>query len=320
MNLFYSKSIHVVATLFLFMGQYALAQPSNFNTSKNWALHKKEVYFGLAASQFQGDVGGGPTEGRQKTMLDINFRSTRFAGHVGYRYRFHPMFATKTHLNVGMLHGDDALSKDEIRFNRNLHFRTIIVELSQQLEFILWSNEQVGRRYNIPGLKGYRNKSDQIYVFAGVGVAYFNPKAQYNGSWVALRPLGTEGQNFDDGPKKYLPVTVTIPFGIGFKVGIGRTWKFGMEVTYHKTFTDYMDDVSTVYYDQGALAAQDQMAADVANPTYRPDWFYSGAQRGNDKDKDAFFFTNVTLIKNITYGTKSVGRVSTKWRSVKAKF
>jgi hypothetical protein len=298
----------------------AMAQPSNFNTSKNWALHKKEVYFGIAASQFQGDVGGGPTEGRQKTMLDIDWPSTRFAGHVGFRYRFHPMFATKTHLNVGMIHGDDKYSTEEVRRSRNLHFRSLLVEISQHLEFIIWSNEQVGRRYSIPGLKGFRNKSDQIYVFAGVGLAYYNPKAQYNGSWVALRPLGTEGQNFPDGPKKYSNFTMTIPFGIGFKVGIGRTWKFGMEVTYHKTFTDYMDDVSTVYYDEAALAAQNPMAADIANQTTRPDWFYSGQQRGNVKDKDAFFFTNFTFIKNITYGTKSVGRVSTKWRSVKAKF
>lgn len=320
MKLFYSKGINVLTIVFLLVGSFTFAQPSNFNTSKNWALNKKEVYFGIAASQFLGDVGGGPGEGRQKTMLDLNFRSTRFAGHAGFRYRFHPMFATKTHLNVGMLHGDDANSKDEIRYNRNLHFRTIIVELSQQLEFILWSNEQVGRRYSIPGLKGYRNKSDMIYVFGGVGVAYFNPKARYNGSWEALRPLGTEGQNFPDGPKKYLPVTLTIPVGIGFKVGIGRTWRFGMEVTYHKTFTDYMDDVSGEYYDEAALFAQNQTAGALANPTYRPDWFYTGAQRGNPKDKDSFFFVNFSLIKNITYGTKSVGKVSTKWRSVKAKF
>lgn len=312
--------IFLVAIIF---STTALAQPTNFNTSKNWALHKKEVYFGLAATQFLGDVGGGSTEGRQKTMLDMNFPATRIGGHIGFRYRFHPMFATKTHLNIGMVSGDDALSKDEIRFNRNLHFRSIIIELSQQIEFILWSNEQVGRRYNIPGLKGYRNKSDQIYLFTGVGLFYFNPQARYNGSWVNLRPLGTEGQNFDDGPKKYGPVSVSIPMGIGFKVGIGRTWKLGMEFAYHMTFTDYIDDVSGVYYNEAALAAQNPVAADLANPTYRPDWFNSqphSNQRGNSKDNDALFFVNVSVIKNITYASKTVGKASVRWRSVKAKF
>ena len=315
------KGLLFLGTFFCSLGLWA--QPTNFNTSRNWALHKKEVYIGLAATQFLGDVGGGSGEGRQKTMLDMNFPATRIGGHLGFRYRFHPMWATKTHLNVGMVNGNDALSKDNVRFARNLHFRSMIIELSQQIEFILLANEQVGHRYKIPGLKGFRNKSDQRYLFAGVGVFYYNPQAQYNGSWVNLRPLGTEGQNFDDGAKKYGMFSVSIPMGIGAKVGIGKTWKLGIECAYHMTFTDYIDDVSTVYYDEAALAAQSQMAADLANPTHNPDWFNSNPvsnQRGNSKDKDALFFVNVSLIKNITYNTKHVGKTSVKWRSVKAKF
>ncbi|GAA0873666.1 hypothetical protein GCM10009118_00740 [Wandonia haliotis] len=320
-----TKVQHVMLAGLVLVGfSYTLkAQPTNFNTSRNWALHKKEVYFGLGATQFLGDVGGGKGEGRQKTFLDLNFPATRIGGHVGFRYRFHPMFATKTHLNIGMVSGDDALSKDEIRFNRNLHFRSIIIELSQQLEFILWSNEQVGRRYRVPGLKGFKNKASQIYLFGGIGIFYYNPQARYNGSWTSLRPLGTEGQNFDDGAKKYGPVSVSIPMGLGFKVGIGRTWKLGMEFAYHMTFTDYIDDVSTVYYNEAALAAQDPVAASLANPTLRPDWFNSNSgsnQRGNSKDRDALFFVNVTLIKNITYSNRTVGKTSVRWRSVKAKF
>ena len=324
MHLFTRESFKFLLLSGLFLCSLAsFAQPTNFNTSKNWALHKKELYFGLAATQFLGDLGGGPTEGRQKTMLDMNFPATRIGGHLGYRYRFHPMWATKTHLNIGMISADDALSKDEVRFNRNLHFRSMIIELSQQIEFILWSNEQVGRRYKVPGLKGYRNKSDQIYLFAGVGLFYFNPQARYNGSWVNLRPLGTEGQNFDDGPKPYGLFSVSIPFGIGAKVGIGRTWKLGFEVAYHMTFTDYIDDVSGVYYNEAALASQSAVAASVANPTLRPDWFNSTAgnnQRGNPDDNDALFFVNISLIKNLTYASRTVGKASVKWRSVKAKF
>lgn len=315
------KSLILLGTFFCSLG--LLAQPTNFNTSRNWALHKKEVYIGLAATQCLGDVGGGVGEGRQKTMLDMNFPATRIGGHLGFRYRFHPMWATKTHLNVGMVSGDDALSKDHVRRSRNLHFRSIIVELSQQIEFIILANEQVGHRYKIPGLKGYRNKSDQLYLFTGIGVFYYNPQARYNGSWVDLRPLGTEGQNFDDGAKPYGMFSLSIPMGIGAKVGIGKTWKLGIECAYHMTFTDYIDDVSTVYYDPVALASQSQMAADLANPTHNPEWFntsHGSDQRGNPKDRDALFFVNVSLIKNITYNSKHVGKTSVKWRSVKAKF
>ena len=41
---------------------------------------------------------------------------------------------------------------------------------------------------------------------------------------------------------------VNIPFGIGGKLSIGK--KVGLTVFWemHKTFTDYLDDISTTYY------------------------------------------------------------------------
>ena len=39
-----------------------------------------------------------------------------------------------------------------------------------------------------------------------------------------------------------------MPVGIGFRMGVSRMG-VGVELAYVKTFTDYMDDVSTVYAD-----------------------------------------------------------------------
>lgn len=36
----------------------AFAQHTNFNSQKNWSLNKKEIFFGLGATQFLGDLGG----------------------------------------------------------------------------------------------------------------------------------------------------------------------------------------------------------------------------------------------------------------------
>jgi hypothetical protein len=36
----------------LFFAADSLAQTNYFNSSRNWALNKKEVYFGLSATQF----------------------------------------------------------------------------------------------------------------------------------------------------------------------------------------------------------------------------------------------------------------------------
>jgi len=133
----------------------------------------------------------------------------------------------------------------------------------------------------------------------------FNPKGYYNGEWYELAPLRTEGQGLKGGPKPYKLATITIPFGIGFRVGISRMWRLGLEATYVKTFSDYIDDVSGVYFDPSKY--QSGLAAHFSNPaTQNLDWFNPGEQRGDPKHKDAYYHLNVILTRNITYkGFKS---------------
>ncbi len=300
---------------------FCFGQHTNFNTQRNWSLNKKEFMFGIGANQFLGDLGGKNQIGKDYSLVDLDLPSTNIGGMIGYRYRFHPYWATTTSLNVGMLKGDDALTNEIIRNSRNLHFRTIIVELSQRLEFILLANEKFGARYRIKGLKFMRDRNDQIYVFGGVGVNYFNPKAQFNGSWVALRPLKTEGQGLSGGPAEYLPVTMTIPMGIGFRMGIDRMWRIGIEASYVKTFSDYIDDVHGEYYDPSALAAQvGTESAYLSNPSVENStWFTPGQQRG-DKQNDAYFYLNIVVYRNLTYNDYSNQRKKYTWRGGRYKF
>ena len=84
---------------FMFLATDVFAQTNYFNSSRNWALNKKEVYFGLSSTQFLGDLGGGPGIGRTKSPLDMDFPATRAGFNGGFRYRFATRFATKTNLN-----------------------------------------------------------------------------------------------------------------------------------------------------------------------------------------------------------------------------
>lgn len=301
-------------TLLLFAGS-SFAQHTNFNTQRNWSLNKKEILFGGGATQFLGDLGGRNQIGTDYSLVDLDFPSTSWNATAGYRFRFHPYWATSTFINVGMVRGDDAQTQEIIRNSRNLHFRSIVVELSQRIELILLANEKFGARYRIPGLKGMKNHNEQFYLFTGVGVSYFNPKARFNGSWTALRPLRTEGQGLAEGPDEYLPVTATIPFGFGIKVGINRMWRVALEASYVKTFTDYMDDVSGTYYDANELASQvSSTSAYLSNPaTENTTWFAAGQQRG-DSQLDAYFYTNIVFSRNITYKDYARSRRMNKWR------
>ena len=96
-----------------------------------------------------------------------------------------------------------------------------------------------------------------------------------------------------------------MPVGIGFRFGIGRMWRIGLEAEYTFTFSDYIDDVGGVYYDQNLLAAQiGEASAYLSNPsTQNTGWFGSGQARGNNKRFDGFFTFNILLVRNISYTT-----------------
>ncbi len=307
---------YLSSLILLLSATVAFGQHTNFNTQRNWSLNKKEVMFGIGATQFLGDLGGRDQIGKDYSLADIDWPSTGYGGMVGFRYRFHPYWATTSSLNVGLLRGNDAQTNEIIRQSRNLHFRSIVVEFHQRLEVIILANEKFGNRYSLSRhSKKMKDHNMQLYLFGGVGISYFNPKAQYNGTWTALRPLSTEGQGLPDGAPKALPITATIPAGIGFRWGLSRMWRMGVEATYVKTFSDYIDDVSTNYYDSDILLAEKGAeAAFLSNPsTENTTWFGTGQQRG-DEQKDAYFYVNVVFARNVTYKDYAKQRKAHRWK------
>ena len=307
---------YLILPLFFGLSAVLFAQPSsNFNSSKNWSMHKKEVFFAAGATQLLGDLGGRDRIGTQNSLVDWDWAAIRYGVAAGYRYRFHPRWATSTKLQYGLLSGDDAHTNEIIRNSRNLSVRTHVVELSQRMEFIVLANERAGARYRMSGVQGARPKADRVYLFAGIGGLFFNPQSRVNGSWTNLHPLRTEGQGLPGGPAEYSRFTASVPLGIGFTYGISALWRIGMELSYQITFTDYLDDVSTDYYDPEVLAAQfGPQSALAANPAIANHaWFGPGQQRGNPDDNDAYFFANITLTRNITYPASKRGK-TVKWK------
>lgn len=282
------------------------AQPSHFTTSDYWMSQKKELIFGVGASNFLGDLGGLDRIGTHFSPLDLEWNVTRPSGHIGFRYRFRPWFATKSMFQYAVLKGDDALTNEPSRRNRNLSFRTHLFEFSQNLEWIFFSYERFGKRYNIPGLKGIRNKNTVAYLFGGVAGFLYIPQGPGGGGWTNLRPLKTEGQGLPgaEREKGYGLFSLGLPVGIGFKFGLDQIWRMSVELSYTQTFTDYLDDVSGTYYDNdvirdnyGGTAAY---FADPSNGEF-PTWTHPGELRGDSRHKDGYVFLNVSFVRNITY-------------------
>ncbi len=162
--------------------------------------------------------------------------------------------------------------------------------------------------YRITNFKKKRNRKSTVFVFTGVGVFFYRPKAEYEGKWYSLRKMHTEGQGLPGGPKKYSNFNVCIPVGLGWKYTIDRRWSVGADLGFRKTFTDYIDDVSGEYYDNNAIKqAYGSTAAALADPSLgliagatKPNADGSGAQRGETKYKDSYMFLDFTVSYKFT--------------------
>ncbi|HNW21111.1 MAG TPA: DUF6089 family protein, partial [Bacteroidales bacterium] len=210
-----------------------------------WKLDRQNIGINIGVTNFLGDLGGSKTIG-QPFIYDIDIQATRPLIGLSYNYRLDKISTLSTQLNFGYLRGDDAFTKNPIRNNRNLNFRSPILELVEQFELSLYNSSETPR-YNLKSSKGRNNY--EIYIFVGIGVFWFNPQGRaLDGRWYNLKPLSTEGQGLSPEIQPYSNFQVTIPYGLGFRYRPNRQWAYGFAIGPRFTFTDYIDDCSTVYF------------------------------------------------------------------------
>jgi hypothetical protein len=276
---------------------------SSWAFSQQWKKTRREVILGVGASNFLGDLGGADQIGTH-LMKDLEWSLTRPQASAGFRYKLSPNMAVKSAFTWCRVAGNDQLTLEKARLNRNLSFRSDVYEFSAVYEYSI-IEEKLRGRYS----RRSRKFPVNIYVFGGISAFYFNPKAQYNNAWVALKPLGTEGQGLPDGGKEYSLFQVAIPLGIGFKYPINKEFSIGLEYCMRKTFTDYMDDVSTNYYDPEAIrAVRGDVAAFLSNPSTNeviPGGTNPGQQRGNPNYDDSFLTAQIYVAYKLTGTSKS---------------
>jgi len=270
-----------------------------------WRYVRNEVSFGVGASNFLGDLGGSKGIGTHG-IKDLKIRPTRPTLQIGYKYMINPNVSVRGTATWGYLSGDDATTKNIIRNNRNLSFRSMIGEFSGLFEYYPWG-DRVTPNYKVTGINGTKSVTFIPYFYTGIGVTLFNPKTQFDGNWVALQPLGTEGQGLAGRPDKYKRVTLAIPIGAGLKYMVDKQWSISLDVSLRYTFSDYIDDVSTSYYRPDLIeAAYGTTAAALSDRAVDPSAGFTGAvsmgdgrynymQRGNPKYNDAYMFAIISV-------------------------
>lgn len=165
--------------------------------------------------------------------------------------------------------------KELRNYNRGLSFRTDVIGMSSHVTYTFFPNRRLP----------LHRQHAAMYVFAGLGVYYANPKADlFNGSidinnryyfwsdgYVHTTPesagggeiiekdgefetnlldwktesAGLAGESYNK--SKSTPWHIGVPMGFGFRYGINKKLNLSFEFGYNKFFSDYLDDVSKAY-------------------------------------------------------------------------
>lgn len=208
------------------------------------------------------------------------FGALKFNIAANAEYYLRERISVRTTLTFFQISGNDAKANDD-RQERNLSFKSSNIELSA-----------LGVLNLSPvGLRFYQRSQINLHAFAGIGLLYFNPKAEYKGKTYALEPLQTEGRG-------YSRVTPVIPIGLGARIKLDPFFNILIEGGYRITFTDHLDDVSVRRYPEASTLKSDLSRAlsdrRVEIGTQPPIPSQQGV-RGNPNKNDGYFLANITL-------------------------
>jgi hypothetical protein len=233
----------------------------------------------------------------------FTFDQSFFSFGAGVQYDITRNLSAISNIMILKVGASDQYNKPDLVF-RNLSFQNNITEWNLLGEYTFLDITQ---------------KNFSPFLFAGIAVFHNNPYAYDTlGQKTYLKPLSTEGEGLAQypGQKPYNQTQFSIPFGGGIKFRISESVVLAWELGFRKTFTDYIDDVSTFYVDKTVLQnAKGPIAVEMAyraNELKGGDQTYpvSGTKRGSSKYDDIYYYTGIRIsIALINY--KMYGRGKT---------
>ena len=216
------------------------------------------------------------------------FNQSLFAFGAGVQYDITRNFSAITNISFMKVGARDQFNNPDLVF-RNLSFQSNIIEWNLVGEYTFFDMTR---------------SSFSPFIFGGIAAFHFNPYAFDSlGRKVFLKPLSTEGEGLPEYPnqKPYNLLQVAIPFGGGFKFRVSENVVLAYEVGFRKTFTDYLDDVSSYYVDKNILLDEKgPKAVEMAfregelkggSTNYPP----SGTMRGSSRYKDMYYYTGIRV-------------------------
>ena len=208
-----SKSL-VSIFFFLFSFQFAFAQ--NF-----------EIGLTLGSTIYNGDI--------DVVAKNLGSALCPAIGIVG-KYRLTNNLLLRGQVLTGKLSASEKNHPSAWRQDRGFAFVSRLTEVSAMLEWEFFSKGRF-----------------TAFAFGGAGVAFFNPKTDYN------EPNKYIPDTNPDANANYKKITPVIPLGVGLKYSLPKDFYLSAEAGYRFVFTDYLDGISQ-----------------LANPDRRDTYYYAG--------------------------------------------
>jgi hypothetical protein len=372
--------------------QLIFTQKNGYYDKYEYRKQRHEINLGFGASTCLTDLGGADmtlieinqkkTTKYLKSLYDIDLAKTRYVINAAYLYHLTRKLNFRTNFSFASISADDAQTSEFYRNNRNLNFTSNIIEFTGIIEFYL-SKPSTGNRYNLKNSLGKKIAPKFMghlgfYLFAGVGGFHFDPTATNNLNYsndsyqntqftaskqtkkIKLRELHTEGQGMTGDPagfesgQTYSNYSICFPFGFGIEKALSNNSGIKIEGGFRYTMTDYLDDVSGLYYNRAAIEDKYGDLAATMSGTYSggtfnyigylvdgnlPDgtipypemgstaylskstYTEHGHQRGNPDNKDSYAYVTLSFYKKLKSKTKSYRKISMhQKRKIKASF
>ena len=251
--------------------------------AESQVIYRKSEYgFAAGGANYFGDLN-----------TNYGFQNLRYSGGIFLKYNFNNYIALKLAGNYAFVGYDDKYSSNIYQKTRNLNFKSNIYESVIQAEFNFFQYDVLDFDHRFTP-----------YVTLGAGIFSYNPYTIYDKKRYDLRPLGTEGQNYEEyKDRRYGRTALCFPIGLGIKYWMSKGITLGVEIANRSTSTDYLDDVSTTYigkdkfvdtspspYPSPASVLQDR-STEVSNTALG----IPGRQRGVSTTKDKYMLIQVTM-------------------------
>jgi hypothetical protein len=215
----------------------SIIEPNKNNIQRLEENLKRRFEFGVIAgySLYNGTLSN-------KSLLKNSLNSS-FG--FNFKYFLNTKYSFSLTIQNTTLTGSDYKSGDSAKIRRGMSFKTPVINASVQVFRDFFNNKTY-----------YKNKLIPSVGF-GFGYTKFEPMGQFLGKWYSLNTLGTGGQLLPNALNKPYALS-TLGSVISGELSFFRSKKIviAANLSYHFTFTNYLDDVGPDTYPSVASILQ----------------------------------------------------------------